>query len=540
MATRVNPGAESVCVEMAFPLAGIDLSMPLERQPARQIGEGQYARTTPAAMNVRGFDTDTGRSRGGARPGLSKYISTPVVADWIIQELALLVGTYNPPGGTVQASNAGRVVTLVAVSQGNVYVANAGDTSWTSTTNATGDTPPLNYTGLMQSTANNQKLYFADGTNWVYYEPATNTVRKWEASGGILPVDGDGNAPRLICTWRGRIVLSGLLKDPQNWFMSRVNFPHDFNYGADPVTPDMAIAGNNAPMGLIGDVVTSICPYTDDVLVFFGDHSIYMMRGDPMAGGQIDLVSDSIGGAWGICWCKDPYGNIYFVSNRTGVYTLVPGQQPQRISQQIEQLLADIDTGESTVRLIWDDRFQGLHVFVSPTGEPGETTHFFYEQRSGAWWTDQFGNTNHDPLTCCVFDGNEPTDRVPLIGSWDGYVRFFDADADDDDGTDIESSVVIGPILTATTDDMLLKEIQAVLGANSGDVRYDIYVGRTAEAALVSTSVETGTLTSGRNTNRMVRRRGHAVYVKLSSTEPWAMETIRAVIAGKGKVARRA
>ena len=40
---------------------------------------------------------------------------------------------------------------------------------------------------------------------------------------------------------------------------------------------------------LIGDTITSMCPYNDDILIFFGDHTIYMMRGDPLANGQIDL-----------------------------------------------------------------------------------------------------------------------------------------------------------------------------------------------------------------------------------------------------------
>ncbi len=547
MATRVPAKTTETMVAMHFPLAGVDLTTSLEKQRARKVGEDHYARTTPQAVNVRGDDVVTGRSRGSQRAGLRKFISTPTVEGWLNQELATIVSVG---GGAVQQSNSGRVVSLIAVNQGNVYYLIAGGTTWTAATNSTSPfaDPPLVYTGLMQSASNGQKLYFADGTNWVYYDPATTSVNTWmpgtsDLEGNpitsVLPVDSDGNTPRLICNWRGSIVLAGLLGDPHNWFKSATDDPRNFDYSPGSQTPTQATAGNNSPAGLVGDVVTALIPYTDDVLVFGGDHSIYMMRGDPMAGGQIDLVSDTIGMAFGAPWCKDPVGVIYFFSNRCGIYTLIPGQAPQRVSQAIDQELLEIDTSD-TVRMIWDDRFQGLHVFVSPTDAPRSgATHWFYEQRTGAWQPDRFANKLHDPLCCCVFDGNEADDRVALIGSWDGYVRVLDPDSSTDDGTEIESEVVIGPIVTDYLDDMMVKSIQAVLGEESGDVTYSIYVGKTAEEALASDPVQTGTWTSGRNPTNLVRRAGHAVYVKLSSTVPWSMETIRALVDTKGGVRQR-
>ena len=559
-----------------FPAAGVDLSRAFAAQPNRPVDQMPlapeqhfatlvYARTTPLGVNVRGFDVLGQRRRGGSRPGLVKWLPTqPNGVEWVSQDLALLVGSgYPPPGSIMQQSQSGRIVTVVVVSQGQVIVANSGDTTWTAAINNSGESPPLNFSGLMYSSANQQKLWFADGINYVFYDPSINTVQPWVIgtygptdqdviSGlipagtpkGILPVDDLGNTPRLIETWRGRTVLSGLIDDPQNWFMSAVDDPQNFDYAPPSTSPTQAIAGNNAPAGLIGDVVTGICPYTDDICVFFGDHSIYMMRGDPMAGGQIDLISDAIGGAWGRAWCKDPYGNIYFVSNRTGIYTLVPGQQPQRISQAIEQLLLGIDTGNSSIRLIWDDRYQGLHVFVTPLNAPAPSTHFFYEQRTGAWWVDQFGDPNLDPLCCCTFDGNLPGDRAVLIGSWDGFVRTISPTAVDDDGIAIQSSVMIGPLLTDNLDDMLLKDIQGILGQASGAVTFAVFVGPTAEAALASTPVVSGTWTvttnlAGRNFTNFVRRSGHAVYIQLSSSVPWALEQIRVRIATQGKVRRR-
>ena len=528
-------------IDVHFPRAGIDISVGFSRQPARDVSMGQndYARTCRLAYNVRGFDAAKNRARGGSRAGFSKYIASPLVLGWIVQHLDTMTTTINPTGGAMQQSNSGRVVVLVAVSQGNVYIANAGDTAWTATINNTGSNPPLNFTGVMQSSANQQKLWFADGVNWCYYVPSTNSVERWVASSGALPVDSALNTPRLIATWRGRTVLSGLLKDPQNWFMSAVNDPTNFNYSPPSTSPTQAIAGNNAPQGLIGDVVTGLIPYTDDVLIFGGDHTLYMMRGDPMAGGQIDKISEVIGMAWGQAWCQDPYGNIYFVSNRMGIYTLVPGQQPQRISQAIEQTLQQIDTGANGIRLIWDDRFQGLHVFVTPLDEPDTTTHFFFEQRSGAWWYDQFANKNHNPLACVTFDGNEPGDRVPLIGSWDGYVRAIDPTATTDDNYAINTEVFIGPFGTELQDDVMLDEIQGVLSEAAGTVNFEVYIGRSAEHALTNDPVLAGTWGSGRNLTNAIRQAGHAIYLRLTSSDPWAMESVRIKMQELGAVRRR-
>ncbi len=483
--------------DLHFPKAGLDVSLAFSAQPNRPAWNGEYARTTPLGVNVRGWEVLTNRIRGGSRAGLKKYLQVrPGDIEYITQQLDSIVTVGSNP---MQLSQSGRVVTLVAVSQGSVFTTSVGGTAWTEATNVANTKPPLNVSGLVYSAANNQRLWFVDGTHYVFYDPPTNTVRQWQASIGALPVDEDGNAAKLICTWRGRTVLSGLLKDPQNWFMSAVSDPTNWDYNPSTgFVPSQAVAGNNSPLGFIGDVVTTMIPYTDDVLVWGGDHTIYMMQGDPAAGGQIDLVSDAIGMAWGMPWCKDPFGNIYFVSNKTGIYSLVPGQQPQRISQPIEQLLHQINTGTYGIRLIWSDRYQGLHVFVTLLAAPAPTIHFFYELRSGAWWTDVFANNNHNPLCCVTLDGNDPGDRVPLIGSWDGYVRSID-NALDDDGTPISSAVSIGPLLTPDLDDMMLYDLQAILGETSGTVNYSVYVGSSAEKALQSAPVATGVWQPGRN-----------------------------------------
>lgn len=389
------------------------------------------------------------------------------------------------------------------------------------------------------STQFGEDMFFADGVSAKYYDTSTNSVVAWTPTAGSLPIDDRGHRAKLICTWRARIVVSGLRYDSQNWFMSRVNDAFDWDYSPESPGPTDAVAGNNSPAGKIGDIVNCIFPFNDDVLIFGGDHTIWLMRGDPLAGGAVDLVTDTIGIAFGEPICKGPDGTVYFFGSRGGIYRMVPGQQPVRASQQIDERLRAVNMDENIVRLAWDERAQGLHVFITPLDRTAAAEHYFWESRTNAWWPDVFAEKNHNPKAVHVFDGDDPDDRVLLIGSWDGYIRQVDYEATTDDGEEIESFVVMGPILTKDLDDVLFKDVQAVLGEQSGDVTYAVHVGNTAEAALSSTPVLTGTWTAGRNLNALIRRAGYAIYLKISSTNRWAFESARFRLAVQGGVRRR-
>lgn len=440
----------------------------------------------------------------------------------------------------VQLSTSGRVVTAVATSAGNIKYCRAGDVAWTAITNSTSQTPPLSATQLNFGTSLNGILWFVDGVHYVQFDPATGIATDWVATAGTLPLDSNNNAPRIIETWRGSIFVSGIIGDPYNWFICKVGDPGNWDYAPLSPGPADAIAGSASPQGKIADMVTGFIPFTDDVGFLGCSHSLYLFNGDPRAGGQIDLISDRIGMAWGRAWTIDPYGTVYFFSNRCGVYTVAPRQQPQRISQQIDNLLVDINSGTNTVTLMWDDRQQGVHIWITPTAASAAATHYFYEQRTGGWFEDVYSNPNHNPLCAAQFDGNSPSDRVVLMGSWDGVCRFLDPNAQNDDGRIIQSSVVVGPIMTETLlDTIMLKELQVVLGADSGNVAYAVLAGRTAEAALANAPRVTGTLVGGRNQTEHIRVADHVLYTKYSAEVPWRMEQGRALIATKGKVRRR-
>ena len=209
------------------------------------------------------------------------------------------------------------------------------------------------------------------------------------------------------------------------------------------------------------------------------------------------------------------------------------------ISQSIKQLLENINTGTNTIRMSWNHIEEALHVWITPTAGAAVTTHYAWEARVGAWWQDVYANKNHNPLCCCTFDGNLPEDRATLIGSWDGYVRKIDKDATKDDGSAIASSVLIGAVSSRTFDELMLKELVPEFATNSGDVNYEIFVGTSAQAALESQAVDSGSWQAGRNDAATVRLAGHALYLGVNSPNPWAMERIRGRLAAMGKVRGR-
>src|SRR5262245_21902381 len=147
-------------LDLHFPKGGIDVSRrasqhPWREGPRRPDGSPTRIYTTPEAINVRGYDALTKRTRGGSRPGLNHYAPDPLIAGWHVQHLNSVVGV-RISGEAVQASLLGRVVKVVAVSQGRVFSLEPNDDrsliTITEATNASSTTPPLNFSGVMAST----------------------------------------------------------------------------------------------------------------------------------------------------------------------------------------------------------------------------------------------------------------------------------------------------------------------------------------------------------------------------------------------------
>jgi len=497
---------------MPWPSGGLVLSTSHEDQPRG---------TTVDCQNVRVYDPLTGRARGAQRAGLAKYNSART-ADSQVQDMGVVVARDTPAD---QEEVGARTVTAYAVTSGTIAkFTTSGFTTATNGGSALSSSVPVVF-----STELFGIIYFADGAAEKKWTASTNTVAAWAASPGTLPTSGS-NKPRLIETWRSRIVSSGISADAHNWFMSAAGNPLDWDYSPTTETAIQAVAGNNTDAGKSPDIINSMCPYNDDVLIFFGDHTIHQMTGDPAEGGRIDLVSSTIGGAWGRCWAKAPDGAVYFYGSRGGVYRMAPGgSPPESITEGvIEEKFKSINMNTTLVRLIWSDREKGLYVFLTPL-DGSATTNYFFDVRSGSWWLDKFATADHNPTSVMTFDGDTSSDRTLLMGGQDGYVRKFDYDtpANADDGVAIDSYVWLGPIQLTNKPKLMLRELNAAFDTASNDVSFAVYAGESSQVAKAATAKFTGTWVAGRNKSERRRATGHNLFVRLrnnTNSQKWQYE----------------
>ena len=524
---------------LRFPIKGLVETSSYQDQPPF---------TAVRLQNVRAFDADTDRARGGKRPGLSKWSAAQVNGGHDVQDILSVVSSaaYAASNQSISVRSfktlalAGGVLKLMTPS-----AATAPGTG----TGTFVATAPVVFSAELFGV-----VYYCDGTNYSKYTVASDTAAAWTAAAGSLPSSGS-NVCRLIELWNGRIVLAGLVGDDHNWFMSKQGDATDWDYAPDPTTEQDAVAGNNSLLGKIGDVINGIVPYNDDILLFLGDHTIWQVSGDPMAGGRIDRVSDITGGAWGRAWCKDPYGRVWFYGSRGGVYRMVPGQAPERISSHaVESRMRRTDLSRHLVRMAWSDEEQGVYVWMVPTVDASVADNYFYDVRTEGWFVDVYANPDHYPRVVHVFDADDPNDRAILLGCKDGYIRRIDQAAKNDDGTPITSYAMIGPIRPrGKTAEFLIDQIEVTLGWNSdgADGLCRLWVGDTEEDALSGAEIEieglltesgevliceqaadpkfTMDLEAGRSVTHHPRVRGYAGYVEIFNDDlyvRWSLERV--------------
>ena len=267
------------------------------------------------------------------------------------------------------------------------------------------------------------KIYFADSEKYWVYDPLFGDIKELKSKNeGTVPPRG-----RLITSWRGRLVIARTVEDPYNWYMSAIGDPENWNFFPPLPTAIQATSGNASKAGKAPDIINTLIPYSDDLLLIGGDRSIARMTGDPMAGGQIDIISQSIGIAFGDSHTRDPEGNIYFVSTDACVYAMSPGGQMQKISNNFVEndYLRHLDDSLFRVRLVWNHKDDGLHIFFVPSvrllvgdAEPLAFKALFWERKNNAWWPDEF-DYQRAPYAALSINGDKPNDRELLLAAID-------------------------------------------------------------------------------------------------------------------------
>lgn len=525
---------------LSFPLAGVD------RQGVYRRQTRPYA--APWASNVRGYDPLEGRERGGSRPGLSKISSSD------LGDITLLVSlTYIDPDGARHAD-------LVAIGDGQFYVISGSVSTATTGELATeagatlateaGDLivfdstvsaePAVGTSGAYSAAARGGKLYLADSVLRVY-SPSSGVVEPVLASAGTVPTEQP-----LVCTYRDRIVLAG---SDHVWYASRQSDPSDWDFGADMDDNGRAVAGQVAFSGGIGDAITAMVPVEDRALVFASENELWVLSGDP-ASGQLSQVSSEIGIIASQAWAVSPGGLVAFLSN-DGVFLwgAGSGRHPERFSEdRMPEQLRNVSTS-SRISMAYDPTGRGYHLSITPS--EGTGTHWWLDIPNRAIWPVSY-QAGHQPTAMARVDGNGLAETA--MAGRDGYVRKPDRSSATDDGSTLESHVLLGPIrLTADdTHDAALAELHGILAAGTtGTVTWRLCMGDSAEAVTdtavagvlaaiagtaISGVVASGAWTAGRNPVVRPRSRGAWMVVWLEGAGKWAYEAVAMVSRRFGRI----
>jgi hypothetical protein len=407
-------------------------------------------------------------------------------------------------------------------------------------------------------------IWSSDGKSYRKFNAKTDLLSEWKAtSAGEIP-----QRCRLGCLWRGRAVLARSEDAPQEWYMSRVGDFEDFDYFPPTFTSDVAVASTNSKSaGKVPDVVTALIPYNDDLLLFGCDSSIYRMTGDPAAGGQVDLVSDVTGIAFGKSWCKDPEGVIYFFGSQGGVWAMAPNGSPVSITRnRIEGSMQSVNLLTHRPVLHWNDADDGLHVVFVAWGSATVIKDWFWERKSKAWLPDRFDRANIQPTALFSVDGDQPGDRYTVIGREDGRLAKWDSSAKSDVGATanervpIDSHFMVGPLAPDEAEmDFRFTGFTPILSPSQDGAYYRLFATNTPEPPLYS-GVQTlgpvshaagefkedpiqwpsgaGYITPGRNFTSMERMKGAYCFVLVGNSTPgarfaWESGSIQAHQAGR-------
>lgn len=395
----------------------------------------------------------------------------------------------------------------------------------------------------------------ADGYGPKIFYPATYAMVLWEGSvtSGALPA-----GCHLIARYRGRIVLAS----PNHWYMSRQHDPYDWDYPAAEDDAQRAILGSLAEVGAIGDEIRALIPHSDDYLVMGCAHSLWVVRGDPAAGGIIDNLSRSVGILGAQAWCSAPTGELVFLTH-DGLYRLGAGaaSYPEplsrsRLPNELREILGRWSSdfavaGVTPAVLGFDRRENGVCIHLNPE-DISLRRDWWFDWDTGGFWPVELPSAIRP--TAIIDRISETASECGLwFGCRDGLLRRFYPSATKDEadiyGVEFDDYVLYGPFRLSGDDDLegVLTDLYAAIATDSGDVTWTVYVGDCPESAYAryeaGSAFATGTWNAGLNYRSRPRARAGSAFLKLASKSGesfhWAVERVGVKFTRAGQLRKR-
>ena len=411
--------------------------------------------TTPDALNVWPTQWETGRERGGSRPGLTATGSVGSAPyNWC-------TATWSPVAGGTRREIAVVHASGTSVSNG------AGSWSEYITTNPTSD--------FATCAVYLQKLYQADGgdtgvVRWVDLKTGVGVGTTLTASVGTAPTKCG-----LVTVWNDRLLLAGDYANPHMLYASRIGFPLDWQV-AD-IDQGAAWATSGVVGGIITDPITSLIPHNRDCLLVGCTDSLWVIRGNPMAGGQAYVLSHEVGPLMQSASCKT--GNDYeLFLTRDGLYSMKPGcgEPPISVSREKipDALMAINPENGDHASMGYDHRWRGVHIYVNYNS--GDNVYYFYDLQSGGFWPMTF--VQEMRLCPSLRRAATTTKSSILPTSSSGQMFQFDTASTES----FTSRLFYGPFRLGGEDRKgHILETRAALGTGTDTVSWAIRTGASAE-----------------------------------------------------------
>lgn len=475
----------------------LSLRFPVGGVVRRAAFEAQAPYTTADALNVWPTQWESGRERGGSRPGLTAtgpgLGGTPY--NWC-------TATWAPLAGGTRRE-------IAVTHAGGTSVSN-GVGSW-STHISTAPGSPISSCAVFDG-----YLFQAAAGGSLLHNKLTNSA----GAGSTITPDA-GTVPTqcgLVVAWGDRLILAGKYDDPYQVYGCRVGANGWKDWDPSPTVPDQSMAwvlsGPNG--GLISDPVTSLIPHNRDCLLIGCTDSLYVLQGSPTSGGQVYTLSHEVGPLMQSAWCRT--GNDYVIMmTRDGLYSMPPGCGDPPVSVSREQLPAELvgitPENNDHVALGYDHRWRGIHIYVAPAS--GSPSYWFYDLQSGGFWPMSFGVG----LRLCPSLRRAATATksalLPIAST--GSIYQFDVDSSES----FQSYYTVGPIkLGGPHGSGNILEVRATLAEESDPVSWGIRTGMSPQEALAAPESFTGRDwdVAGLNPAQHPRVGGNAAYVKLEAT----------------------
>lgn len=345
------------------------------------------------------------------------------------------------------------------------------------------------------------------------YNEATGSSTAIIAEVGSAP-----ESPELGVLYRGRLVLSSA----NVLFASRLGNFLDWDYGADAKDQSAATMWQLSEADEVGQDVTALVPFKDQVLIQATTGGIWSLAGDPVSG-NLRNVTRNAGIIGSSAWTL--VDNTLFFMASNGLWSMgVDGSGMKHLSdEKIPGELQDL-TGSAVV-LAYNPKEHGVYIFTQ-----GETYQWFYDLEAGAFWPMTMSSV---PTGSAVVNG---TLRLDCNGT-----------AYQVGGTEsITSGVLIGPIRPAPAGNFgQILSIQGSVAEDGGDVTWYLIQGDTAQEACENGKLAMagslgyvsafGTFPAGRSLMSYPRTRSPWFTIWLSSSSAWAFESLLVEISQAGR-----